>query len=465
MITPQIFRAYDIRGIFEKDFDLEGAEKIGKGYGTYLIRTSEDIDAPLNVCVGRDGRIHGEEIQKAFVKGLLSTGIKITDIGLSFSPLVYFSICNGFFDGGVSITASHNPKEYNGFKLQRGDAHPICGEEIQEILKIIETEDFIESKETFEIEEKSFWEDYKKKIFDISHTPQKGKIVIDSGNGITGMFAPEIFRIFGYEVIELYCEVDGNFPNHDADPENKENLEDLKDKVIKEQAQFGVAFDGDGDRVGIVDNEGRIYHADELLIILINDALKRNKNVSVVYTVTASGLIKEEIERLGGKAIESKVGHSFVEEKMREENAIIGGESSGHFFFAENYYGYDDAILASIKILEIVVSSGVSMKNHISNLPKIFTSPEIKVEVDDNKKFQLIEKIKKRFINKYPCNTLDGIKIDFGDKSWAVCRASNTSPKISFRVEARDNKTVKELMVKINQAIEEEKKNLPESIE
>ena len=458
MITSKIFRLYDIRGIFDQDFDIVGAEDIGKGYGTYLQRTTPSTSEKLRICVGRDGRNSGKEVKNAFIRGVLSTGIQVIDIDLAFSPLVYFSICYGKFDGGVSITASHNPKDYNGFKLQRDDAHALFGDEIQEILRIIERKDYIQTSDDIEVSHQSFFNEYKQKIKSLTSFPCKGKIVIDCGNGVTGAFAPDLFQMLGYKVIPLYAEVDGNFPHHDPDPEEPSNLVDLQKCVLKENADFGIAFDGDGDRLGVIDNNGEIYTSDQLIILLSKDVLARNKGASIVYTVTSSGIIKDEIARLGGHPVESRVGHSFVEEKMRETGALFGGESSGHMFFAENYYGYDDAILAAVKVLDIISESGIVLKDHFTNLPKVFLSPEIKIEMSDEKKFQCISEIKKYYEEKYPCNTIDGVKIDFGNGAWAIIRASNTAPQIKLTVEAREEQTQKDLVKKIL-AIIEEKKN------
>ncbi|MBT4937028.1 phosphomannomutase, partial [Candidatus Peregrinibacteria bacterium] len=278
----------------------------------------------------------------------------------------------------------------------------------------------------------------------------KEKIVIDAGNGVAGAFAPELFSVLGYDVIPLYCEVDGNFPNHQPDPEDEENLKDLRKKVLEEKASIGIAFDGDGDRVGIVDDEGTIYSADYLILLLVKDLLKKHEGAAVVYTVTSSGLIQDEITRLGGKGFESKVGHSFVEEKMREVNALLGGESSGHIFIAEDYYGYDDAFVAAAKILQIVFDSGISLNKHFSHLPKVYTSPAIKFEVDDEKKFEVVEEVKAHFVKEgYDCNTIDGVKVQFEHGAWGICRASNTSPKVSIRCEARDDKMMKAVLEKM----------------
>jgi len=462
MIHPKIFRAYDIRGVYKKDFDLKGSEDIGKAYGTYLIRTSSSYNTPLRVVVGRDGRTHGPQIQKAFIRGLASTGIQVIDAELCFSPLLFFAICYGQFDGGVNITASHNPAEFNGFKLQRDSAHAICGSEIQKILEILEEEDFIRvgDDEILPKEEEHFWKHYKDKVLSMAQHPQHGKIVIDAGNGVAGAYAPQLFKRLGYDVVELFCEVDGTFPNHDADPEDEKNMQDLRAKVLEEKAHFGIAFDGDADRVGVVDDEGTIYNADYLIMLLSKDVLTRHPGASIVHTVTTTGLVKEEIERLGGKAIECKVGHSFVEEAMRVHGAIFGGESSGHLFFQEDYYGVDDGILAAVKIIEILMNSGISMKEHFAHLPQVYTSPEIKIEVADEKKFELVENVKAYFVDKYPCNITDGVKIDFGNQAWAICRASNTSAKVTIRAEARDDDHMKEIMSLMELKVLEEKKKL-----
>ena len=458
-MNKNIFRAYDIRGIFEKDFTLNDACKIGQAYGSYLIKTYPQIKPQdLKVCVGKDGRTHGQAIHQKFMEGVQLTGIQVFDIGFSFSPLLLFSTCYGKFDGGVNITASHNPKEYNGFKLQKRKAHAIYGDEIQKIAEMIDQDDLTYATQTQKIEKISFWSEYKEKIKSISKNHHKKKIVVDAGNGITGMFVPELFQEMGYEVVKLFCEVDGNFPNHEADPENKDNLKDLQKKVLAEKALLGIAFDGDGDRVGIVDQEGTIFDADHLLILLAKDLLKRHPQAKVVCTVTASSIVRDEIEKAGGKTIESKVGHSFVEDMMSKEKALLGGESSGHLFFGENYYGYDDAVLAAVKILEIVNRTPIPLKDHFKDLAKIYVSEEVKIYVPEEKKFLLMEKIKDYFTEKYQCSCIDGVKVFFDENSWAICRASNTSPKISFRCEAKEKKELDKIFFKMNNVVLEIKK-------
>ncbi len=444
MLFDHIFRAYDIRGIYQEDLNEDTARLIGKGYGTYLIRNNPPPNSPLKrrrtleVVVGRDNRTHGESLQAALIEGIRSTGINVTNVGLAISPLLYFSICEGDFDGGINVTASHNPKEFNGFKLQGRMAHSICGDKIQEILKIIKKEDFEEFKEEEgTLAEGNFLTEYANKISSIASIENKPKIVIDAGNGVAGKFAPALFDLLGCEVVPLYCESDGTFPNHQPDPEVEENLKDLKAKVLAEKADFGVAFDGDGDRTGIVDSEGNHYPADLLILLLARDILSRHPNTSVVYDLKATEVLKEEVIKFGGKPVMSPTGHSFVEELMTETGALLGGELSGHIFIAENYYGFDDAFLAAAKILEIITKSGKPLKEHLADLPQTYNTPEIKLGCAEEHKFRTVDKITKHFVNKYECLTIDGVRIDFGEGAWGICRASNTSPKLTLRFEAK----------------------------
>lgn len=446
MLSKHIFRAYDIRGIVGKDFDEAGAKKIGQAYTTYLIH-HDGIETP-KICVGRDGRISGKAMQKAFIAGCQEAGAEVTDIGPSTSPLLFFSTCVGKFDGGVNITASHNPKEYNGFKLQRKEAHAICGDEIQNIWKLCETNDFAKTQHLVPVVKKNFITEYFEKIHSMINIPNTPKIVIDAGNGITGKFAPELFEKLGCDVIPLYCEVDGNFPNHDADPEVEENLIDLKNAVQKTEADLGIAFDGDGDRIGIVDKKGTHYSADLLLLLLSRDLLSRHKHQKIVIDLKATQILFDEIKRLGGEGIMVKTGHSFVEEKMQELGSLLGGEVSGHLFFGEDYYGFDDAFVAAAKILEIVQKSGKNIWEHFEGLPKVFNTPEIKVACAEEHKFEVVQRMVDFFVKKYGkknCLTIDGVRIDFGEKAWGIVRASNTSPKITLRFEAQTAEKLEEI--------------------
>ncbi len=447
MLAPHIFRAYDIRGIYLRDFDESGAELIGRGYGTYLKEFYPE--KKLNIVVGRDGRNSGESLENAFIEGVRTIGIDVIQIGKVPSPLLYFAICSGGFDGGVMITASHNPKEYNGIKLQKRGAHAICGDQIQKIAKIVEEKSFRSGAEGGRLDQRDFREAYfsrLRELVQLDRTKKRPRLVIDAGNGITGAFAPEFFRLLGCDVTELYCEVDGDFPNHDADPERAENLNDLKELVLREKADFGFAFDGDGDRVGVVDANGNHYSADLLLLLLARDMLSRHPGAAVVFDLKSTQVLAEEIVKRGGTALMCPTGHSFVEEMMQESGALLGGEVSGHLFFAEDYYGFDDAFLAAAKILEIVWNSEKPLSEHFSDLPKTYVTPEIKVPIEEAEKFATMRKIVAHFLSLYPeALTIDGIRIDFDAGAWGIVRASNTSPYLTTRFEARSKEKLQEI--------------------
>jgi len=447
MLFPHIFRAYDIRGVYEQDFDEIGAELIGRAYGTYLHGLYPQGE--LQIFLGRDGRISGELLQQAFLRGILSTGVAVMELGAVPSPLLYFAICEGDFSGGVMITASHNPKQYNGFKLQKKAAHAIGGAEIQAIWQILERQDFLVASEPGKVSSADVTEKYFAKVQSLAkfHSQnKKPKIVIDAGNGIMGTFAPKFFQQIGCEVIELYCTVDGNFPNHDADPERAENLVELKKLVQTEQADFGLAFDGDGDRVGIVDDRGQHYSADLLLLVLARDLLSRKAGAAIVYDLKSTQVLAQEILKHGGKPLLCKTGHSFVEELMQESEALLGGEVSGHLFFAEDYYGFDDALVAAYKLLTIFWNSGKPIAQHFTDLPRTYITPELKVQISEAQKFPIMERIVRHFLALYPdALTIDGIRIDFDTGSWGIIRPSNTSPYLTMRFEAGSAEQLQEI--------------------
>ncbi|HEC20920.1 MAG TPA: phosphomannomutase/phosphoglucomutase [Candidatus Peregrinibacteria bacterium] len=445
-INPHIFRAYDIRGVYGEDFTVEAAELIGKGVGSYLKlqkAKGKMQNENLKLVVGRDNRVHGEELQKAFIRGILSTGCDVVDIGLAISPMLYFAVCEGNFDGGVSITASHNPAEYNGFKLVGEGAHSICGEEIQKIQKIIEKMEFKEGEGN--LEEGNFTDQYYEKIKGIIRLERPLKVVVDTANGVAGLFYPELFRQLGCEVVELFSEQDGTFPSHEPDPIVEENLGALKKKITEEKADLGIAFDGDGDRVGIVDEKGVYHDANKILILLAKDLLSRNSGAKVVYTVSNSSIIASEVEKAGGRALMTPVGHSFVEIVMKKEGALLGGEQSGHFFVEENYFSFDDASYAAAKVLEILAKSGKSFSELMAEIPEVYSEPEKRPFCSDETKFDVVEKISEEFSKKYPCNTIDGVRVDFGDDAWAGIRASNTSPCLSVITEAKSSEKLAEV--------------------
>lgn len=434
-INPHIFRSYDIRGTVPNQVNEEAATAIGKGYATYL---SRQMNKPvLRLLVGRDNRTHGESIRRAFVEGITALGHQVDLLEDSPSPLLYFGVCHGGYDGGVNVTASHNPANYNGFKLLGKDAHSIAGDEIQAILELIQKEDFEPLADTAGNSQMiDVFTDYKQAMTNKVLLERPLKVVVDAGNGIAGKYYPEILRSLNCEVVELYCEQDGSFPNHEPDPVVEANCEDLKKAVREHQADIGVAFDGDGDRVGVVDDQGAYHDANETFVLLIEDIVPRHVNKPVIYTVSNSLIVPEAAEKLGGSSVMVPVGHSHVELALHEHGAVLGGEQSGHFFVGEDYYGFDDACYTTLKLLSFFARSEKKVSEHFQALPKVLSVPEMRPDCPDDKKFEVVELVSQELQQSYPCNTLDGVRAEFPGGGWLGIRASNTSPCLSVCIEA-----------------------------
>ncbi len=438
-----VFRAYDVRGIAlaeEPEITPEFAKKIGHEFVREL-----GISNP-KLAVGRDDRLTGEKLNTALVEGLVEAGAEVLDIGHATSPYLYFVVCNEKLDGGIALTASHNPKEYNGFKLIHKGAMPLTSEELQNIGSRMNSEEKLEISKTGKVEKTEFKKEYFEKLKSLAPISRKLKVVIDCGNGTAGYFAPDFFRELGFEIVELYCDPDGNFPNHMPNPENTESLKDLQQKVVEEQADLGIAFDGDGDRVGIVDENGEIVPADRVLILLVRDLLPRNPGAEVIFDVKCTHVLASEVERLGGRPLRWKTGHSFIKRKMKEDGALLAGEVSGHMFFAEDYFGVDDGLLAAAKVASILSGSDKKLSEHFADIPTTHATPEIKLNINDSKKFEVMEKIVEEFSAKFPnSDTLDGIRVNFPDGAWGIIRASNTSPYLTLRFEANDEERLSEV--------------------
>ena len=432
MIDSKIFRAYDIRGTYPDQLNKASAELIGKGFGTYLIRNTQ-IPSP-KVAVGQDCRTHSMELFEGFVEGLVSAGCEVTNVGITPSPYVYFVITEGKFDGGCNITASHNSKEYNGFKLMTAMAHAVFGDELQKLYQIIDSGDFHVADGSLKTAD--YADFYLKKIRSVFPEVTPLKVVVDTGNGVAGKLYPRVIKMLGHEVVELYTELDGTFPNHEADPVIESNMDDLKKKVVAEGADLGLGFDGDGDRVALVTEKGKFINADHLLMLLSQDVLSRHPKGTLVFTVSNSQALFNLVESWGGKPVMCKVGHSFVEAAMSERKAILGGEQSGHFFLPEDYYAYDDALVTANRILKIVSDSGKPVSSLFESFPRTFSIPEIRPYCPDEKKFEILDKIVDYFQSRYPSETMDGIRMDFGKGGWCGIRVSNTSSRISIIMEA-----------------------------
>jgi phosphomannomutase/phosphoglucomutase len=434
MIAPEIFRAYDIRGKAHSQLSEDACLLIGKGFGTVLRRRYK-VDHPT-VAVGRDARTHGPALETALIEGLLSTGCTVLTIGDTPSPVNYFALCHAHLDGGVQVTASHNPKDDNGLKLQLRDAEAYSGDDLQALREQIERQDFLTGVGS----QKSFdavtpYLTFLKTSFGTAG--QGLSVVVDGGNGIAGPVNCRALRAAGATVAELYTEPDGEFPNHPADPSKHSTLRELQDLVKKTGASLGFAFDGDGDRMGLVDEKGAICSADEILLLLAKDHLSRHPGSPVIFTVSNSGILQTEIEKWGGKPVMCKVGHSYVEHAMREHGALLGGEQSGHFFCGEDYFGFDDALVACLHVLRIVHESGKPLSDLMAAFPRVYQVPELRPHCPDDQKAEVIASITKHFSQDYPVLTLDGARIDFGEGAWAGIRQSNTSPCISVCIEAR----------------------------
>jgi len=428
-----IFRAYDIRGIYGKDITTETAEKIGKAFATY-VNGGE-------IVVGYDARIGSPELRDSLINGLISSGCNVIDIGMVPTPLVYFTISHFKKDGGIVVTGSHNPPEYNGFKLCKG-THTLYGSEIQELKNIIDSNRFRKGNgDVRSMDVKDIYIDFIRSKINLK---KKLKIVVDGGNGAADGIAENLFRKLGCDISCIYCEPNGEFPNHFPDPTVDSYLKDLIENVKKENADIGIAYDGDCDRLGVVDDRGNIVRGDQILILFSRQVLRRMKNAKIIFEVKCSQALIEEIKKNGGVPIMYKTGHSFIKKKMRDEKSPLAGEMSGHFFFADNYYGYDDGIFASARIVEILSNSGKKLSELIDEMPHYYSTPEIRIKCDDEEKFMIVENIREIFKDRYDIIDIDGVRIQF-DNGWGLVRASNTEPAIILRFESVSKKGLKNI--------------------
>jgi phosphomannomutase/phosphoglucomutase len=450
-LNPEIFRQYDIRGVVDKDLTPKIVEILGKGIGTYLRKRDKK-----EIVIGRDARLSSPEFRNALLAGLISTGCKVIDLGLIPTPLLYFSIYYQKKDGGVMITGSHNPPEYNGFKIMCGE-ETLYGEEIQEIYKIILNEKYVKGEGNYSVY--NIIPEYQEYLCKNVQIKRKLKVVIDAGNGTGGIIAVPIFRKLGFDVEELYCEPDGNFPHHHPDPTIPEFLKDLKEKVEKTSADVGIAFDGDADRLGVIDEKGNTLWGDQLMIIFCRDILPKNRGVAIISEVKASQLLYDEIERLGGRPVMWKTGHSFIKKKIKEEKALLAGEMSGHLFFADRYFGFDDAIYSALRLLEVLSKREKPLSQMLSDLPTTYRTPEIRLYCSDQVKFKIVNEVKKKLSEKYPIIDIDGVRAIFPN-GWGLVRASNTQPVLVLRFEAETKEGLKKIESTVKKEIENAIKGL-----
>ncbi len=431
-----IFRAYDIRGIADTDLNDQTVELIGKAYGTTLIRKKLKT-----AVIARDVRLSSERIQNAMTRGILSTGMDVIDVGIAPTPVLYFAIVDLKADGGVMVTGSHNPIEFNGLKLNEGLAS-LHGEDIQKIRGLIEKSDFVSG--SGKRVKKEIIPDYKSMILEKIRLGRKFKIVIDAGNGTAGPISPELYEKMGCEVIRLYCEPDGHFPNHLPDPTVMKYIEDLRKRVLAEKADFGIGYDGDADRLGMVDGQGRVIFADQILALLSREVLSRNPGAPIVFDVKCSQMLPEVIEKAGGVPIMWKTGHSLLKAKMKETGAPLAGEMSGHIFFKDGYFGFDDGIYVSFRMAQMLSGQKKTLAQLKDELPAFVSTPEIRVDCPDEEKFSIVQKLVDLFKKEYKVIDVDGARVLFGD-GWGLVRASNTQPLLVMRFEAKTEARLEEI--------------------
>lgn len=427
-ISPQIFREYDVRGLVDQDLSEETVELLGKGYGAYAQSFGYQ-----EAIVGRDNRPSSKPYRDALIRGIVSTGMDVIDVGELPTPAFYFALQEYGKQAGVMITGSHNPPQYNGFKLCRGHG-TIYGEEIQKLRSIIEAGSFPQGEgDVSSADPLPAYSDY---IVGNVNVSRSLKIVVDAGNGVGGKVAPELLRRLGCEVVELYCELDGNFPNHFPDPTVPANVEDLIATVAREKADLGVSFDGDADRLGAVSDDGSIIWGDQLMILFARDILESHPGGTIIFEVKCSQALIDDIEAHGGQPLMWKTGHSLIEAKIREEKALLAGEMSGHIYFADRYFGYDDAIYSACRLAEFVARKGQKLSQIMSDIPRYYATPEMRIESTEEEKFQIVETVKEEFSRDHEVIDIDGVRVVFPD-GWGLVRASNTSPVVVVRCEAK----------------------------
>ncbi|MDH3215956.1 MAG: phosphomannomutase/phosphoglucomutase [Candidatus Krumholzibacteria bacterium] len=438
-IERSMFREYDIRGrVNDRELNSKTGELIGRGYGTFLAKRNIE-----GAVVGFDSRIGSKDLKKGFVEGLLSTGRHVIDIGLCLTPMMYWSQYHFNVKGGAMITGSHNPKGWTGLKLACGLSYTLIGDEIREILSYVEEERFDEGQGTHRRESiVDKWGDDLAGRVDIKRPL---RVVVDAGNGTAGAFGPSVLRKAGIEVIEQFCDLDPEFPNHEPDPAMKEAVEALGDRVRKERADIGFGFDGDGDRLGVVDETGAIIWPDRYMILLSRQVLSKTPGAKIIFDVKSSQALEEDITAHGGKPIMWKTGHSYIKAKLHEEKALLAGEMSGHIFFVENFYGFDDGIYAGLRFAEYVSHQNQTVSQIIKETPYYVSTPTIDVDCPDDRKYQVVEQLTAELKRDFDrVIDISGARVMFDD-GWGLVRASSNLPVLVLRFEAKTEARLEEI--------------------
>ena len=455
-MNKNIFREYDIRGVYPIDLNEDVYFEIGNAIASKCNQLNID-----SIVLGRDGRLSGKSLMNALENSLIDNGINVENIGIVTSPLLYYAAKKHTSKSGIMVTGSHNPKEYNGIKMIIND-EPVSG---KEIFELIGTPNNATVKGTASVNEDvidNYIEEVKSKSI---QSKDEIKVVIDCGNGAAGVIAPKLFKALGFNVVEIYSEVDGSFPNHHPDPGNPENLKDLSDKVLSEKANIGLAFDGDGDRLGVVDNEGKIIPQDKFLMLIAKDILKNSPQAKIIFDVKCTNRLKDVILSNGGEPIMSPTGHFHIKKMLRKTNAHLAGEMSGHIFFNDDWYGFDDAHYSGFRLIKILIENESELAELLNEFPEGFTTPEINLDVDEDKKFQIVDEFKKSAsFENASVSMLDGLRVEFED-GWGLLRASNTTPKLVLRFEGTSQKSLDGIIRKFDEEFQKVHPNLDNIID
>ncbi|NQY83396.1 MAG: phosphomannomutase/phosphoglucomutase [Alcanivorax sp.] len=449
-LPDTLFRAYDIRGIFDDTLTLEAARLIGRAIGSEVRRQGGDT-----LALARDGRLSGPALLDALAEGVQACGCAVVDLGMVPTPVLYFATWHyPGVNSGVMVTGSHNPPDYNGFKIVINGT-TLSGDAIQALKQRIQDQDFSEADRPAGRETRDVLPAYLDALLARHRAPRPLKVVVDCGNGVSGVIAPRALREIGYDVVPLFDDVDGTFPNHHPDPGDPENLRDLMRVVAQERADLGLAFDGDGDRLGVVTPAGEVIYPDRLMMAFAEDMLERNPGARVIFDVKCTGNLAQVIENAGGTPEMWRTGHSLIKARMKETGALLAGEMSGHIFFGENWYGFDDGLLAAVRLLDVLGRQDRDAQAFFERFPALCTTPEIPIEVTEENKFRIVEYLQNEVEWGEGARTvLDGIRMDYED-GWGLCRASNTSPKLVTRYEARDERALDAIRARFEAAIRE----------
>lgn len=448
MLKPSIFREYDIRGIADEELLDQDVESLGRALATYVIRHSG-----RTICLGCDCRLSGSRLRDALLKGLMAAGAHVLDVGTVPTPVLYYAGVHFQADGAIMVTGSHNPPEYNGIKTVCG-TETLYGQAIQDVYKLTLINDF-ESGEG-SVKHVDAITPYVDEVVSQFQLDRRVKLVVDAGNGTAGPVVHKLFEKLNVDIVELFFEMDGHFPNHHPDPTVLSNLNQLKQGVLEHKADFGIAFDGDADRIGAVDEHGAVVYGDMLLLIFGREILSRKPGSTFIGEVKCSQVMYDKLKELGGNPIMYKTGHSLIKAKMKEERAELAGEMSGHMFFADRYYGYDDALYATCRLLEIVAKSGKPLSYQLEGIPKLVSTPELRIDCADDVKFKVVSKVAELVRRHHEIVEIDGVRVPF-EHGWGLVRASNTQPALVLRFEAESKDLLDRYQREIEEAVEQAK--------